>query len=121
MCGVNSRIYSPLYFEWNAAQQDWLPKRGLVLRVLLFSRVCPWKVHRLLIRSWELLGQLFQPMTTLTTGSLATEILIDALLSLESMTSCLIVLTLNSAAFPAKSPLLRLLVVQLEGPLEPQG
>ena len=29
MCGVNSGIYSPLYFDCNAAQQDWLLKRVL--------------------------------------------------------------------------------------------
>lgn len=57
-------------------------------------------------------------MTTLTTGSLATETLTDALLALESLTNRLTVSTLNAAAFPEQSPRLRVLFAELEGALE---
>ena len=57
-------------------------------------------------------------MTTLPTGSLATETLTDALPTLESLTNRLTVLTLNAAAFPEQSPRLRVLFAGLECDIE---
>lgn len=56
-------------------------------------------------------------MTTLTTGSLATETLTDVLLALESLTNRLTVLTLNAAAYPEQSPRLRVLLGDLDDAL----
>lgn len=52
-------------------------------------------------------------MTTLTTGSLSTETLTDALLALESMTNHLTVLTLNTAAWTEISSPTNLLLLAM--------
>ena len=52
-------------------------------------------------------------MTTLTTTALATEILEDALLTLEQVTTRLTVLALNASRTPEQSPWVRLLLEDL--------
>ena len=52
-------------------------------------------------------------MTTLTTTALATEILEDALLCLEQLSTGLTVLALNASRVPEQSPLVRLLLDDL--------
>ena len=58
------------------------------------------------------------PMTTLTTGALATETLTDALLALEDITLRLTVLTLSAVSHPEEAPRLRVLLSDLGGALE---
>ena len=52
-------------------------------------------------------------MTTLTTAALSTEILDDALLTLEQVTTCLTVLALNASRNPEQSPRVRMLLGDL--------
>ena len=52
-------------------------------------------------------------MTTLTTASLATEFLEDALLTLEQMSTRLTVLALNASRTPEQSPRVRMLLGDL--------
>jgi len=52
-------------------------------------------------------------MTTLTTASLATEFLEDALLILEQITTGVTVLALNASRTPEQSPRVRLLLGDL--------
>lgn len=52
-------------------------------------------------------------MTTLTTASLATEFLEDALLTLEQMSTRLTVLALNASRTPEQSPRVRMLLEDL--------
>jgi hypothetical protein len=52
-------------------------------------------------------------MTTLTTASLATEILEDALLRLEQITTGVKVLALNASRTPRQSPRFRFLLEDL--------
>lgn len=52
-------------------------------------------------------------MTTLTTAFLATEILEDALMTLEQITTGVTVLALNASRTPEQSPRVRLLLEDL--------
>jgi len=52
-------------------------------------------------------------MTTLTTTALSTEMLEDALLTLEQVTTRLTVLALNASRTPEQSPRVRLLLEDL--------
>jgi hypothetical protein len=55
----------------------------------------------------------FQPVTTLTTASLATEVLEGTLLTLERMSTRLTVLALNASRNPEQSPRFRMLLEDL--------
>ena len=58
-------------------------------------------------------GRRPDPMTALTTTALATEILEDALLTLDQMSTRLTVLALNASRTPGQSPRVRLLLEDL--------
>jgi hypothetical protein len=53
------------------------------------------------------------PMTTLTTDRISTELLQDTLLTMEQVTTSVTVLVLNASAHPEQSPRVRMLLDDL--------